>query len=154
MLSISKKTIFKRCNSAQCFLRARLKHLHKALAPSLGLQLGQFLFCWSRFPLSGTCQPQCPGPLARHLADGQLGEENPQPAGLHRFPLHWPDPYKLHLLFFRTKATHEQWWHVDKTREIEQAAVWTSQPHFPGCSVVVGHSSRVKPERSIYWSLN
>ncbi|TNN78227.1 hypothetical protein EYF80_011467 [Liparis tanakae] len=45
----------------------------------------------------GTCQHQRPGPLARHLADGQLGEENPQPAGLHRLPLQKAVAHKHHL---------------------------------------------------------
>lgn len=55
------------------------------------------LFTWSGFSLGGPCQPQCPGPLARHLAEGQQGQANPKSAGRYRLPLQQPIPEELHL---------------------------------------------------------
>lgn len=48
-------------------------------------------------PLKGTGQFQRPGPLARQLADRQVGQENSQPAGFHRLPLQRPVTDEHHL---------------------------------------------------------
>lgn len=115
------------------------KHINRWVFLS-SLQLCLFLLTWSGFPLGGTCQFQCPGPLAWHLAEGQLGQENPQSTGLYRLPLQRPVTEK-HYLFLETKATHEQGWHVDRKGETRTAR----QLNFPGCSALIGHSSRVRP---------
>lgn len=47
--------------------------------------------------LTGTCQLQRPGPLAWHLPEGQLRQEDPQAAGLQGLPAQGPVTQKLHL---------------------------------------------------------
>lgn len=65
------------------------------------------LFTWSGFFLGGPGQPQCPGPLARHLAEGQQGQANPKSAGHYRRPLQRPIPEELHLFKGGERATQE-----------------------------------------------
>lgn len=94
----------------------------------LSSQFHLSLFKWSGFPLSGTCQPQRPGPLTRHLAEGQLGQENPQATWLHRLPLHGPVTEKYHLFTHRNQVevlTEEESWSMNsQSSSFLQDRVW------------------------------
>lgn len=131
-------------NSVRCILGVLFSDWTKSI-PALVLLFSM----WSGSLLSGACQPQCPGPLAWHLAEGQLGQEDLQAARLHGRPLQRAVTQKLHL-FKRKNTPDEQRLHVD-TKD-ETAPGW---PHFPGCNSLIGHPSRVwsvkTSQTSLFW---
>lgn len=87
------------------FLYIKNRYKGREQRDSFLLLRSQLLFRWSRFLSGSTGQLQSPGPLARHLFEGQLRQENLKSTGLCRLPLQRAVTEELHLF----KARDNKW---------------------------------------------